>query len=171
MLAVLCRYLQKSLCLSGFKKNIYNHLGLAVNDIFLILCLFGRSLPPLGFSIRVIYPIMYPILHMSYSGSIFMIVLVSSERYMAVCWKKKPSVEKMTHYIGYGTLASLICNIPSMMIYKWDDQWETKLTDIACNEPFMNEYLTYVLNLTLRFILPTICLVGFNILVFKKVRT
>ena len=98
-----------------------------------------------------------------------MIVLVSFERYMTVCCGIEPSVEKITHYIGYGTLASLICNIPSMMIYKWDDQWETKLTDIACNEPFIEDYLTYVLNLTLRFLLPTICLAGFNIIIFKKV--
>ena len=152
-------------------KSIYNHLGLAVNDTFFILGVIARALPAWGVSVRTIYPVLYPILHISYSGSIFMTVLVSFERYMAVCWRMEPSVEKIKYYSGYGgILASITFNIPSMMIYKWDDQWETKLTDIACNEPFMNEYLTYVLNLTLRFVLPTISLVGFNFLVLKEVR-
>ena len=63
-------------------------------------------------------------------------------------------------------------HFPSMLIFRWEkpvDKIIATRTDISCNNDFIKHYKDYVLNLTLRFLLPTIALVGFNILIIKKV--
>ena len=56
-----------------------------------------------------------------------------------------------------------------MMVYKWDIDGETNLTNLACYDNTMRIYIIYFLNLTLRFILPTILLTRFNFFIYKKV--
>ena len=133
-----------------------------------------RSMPSWPVSaIKIIYPVMYPIVHISYTGSIFMIVLVSFERYVSVCHMREVPIKRIILYTAIVTLFAIICNIPSMMIYKWeriDGTIFTKRTNLGCNESFITLYLTYVLNLVLRYILPTVALIVFNLLIFKKVR-
>ena len=134
-----------------------------------------RSMPSWPVSaIKIIYPVMYPIVHISYTGSIFMIVLVSFERYVSVCHMREVPIKRIILYTAIVTLFAIICNIPSMMIYKWettDGAIFTKRTNLGCNESFITLYLTYVLNLVLRYVLPTVALIVFNLLIFKKVRT
>ena len=70
--------------------------GLAVYDIIFILGMFTtRSMPSWPVSaIKIIYPVMYPIVHISYTGSIFMIVLVSFERYVSVCHMREVPIKR-----------------------------------------------------------------------------
>ena len=144
-------------------------LGIAVYDMVLVfMALISRGMNTWGFDIRDDYPFVYPFLHISYTGSIFMVILVSFERYLAVCQGTKLTIPKAKFYIGIVTLLSILVNIPSMLVYKWSDG-HTKLTKMACDEFFVKYYITYFLNLTLRFIFPTVSLIGFNVLIYLKV--
>ena len=81
-------------------------------------------------------------------------------------------IKRIILYTAIVTLFAIICNIPSMMIYKWemiDGTIFTKRTNLGCNESFITLYLTYVLNLVFRYILPTMALIVFNLIIFKKV--
>ena len=80
-----------------------------------------RSMPSWPVSaMKIIYPVMYPIVHISYTGSIFMIVLVSFERYVSVCHMREEPIKRIILYTAIVTFFAIICNIPSMMIYKWE---------------------------------------------------
>ena len=57
------------------------------------------------------------------------------------------------------------------MKWKWEydgDDLEAKQTKLACNKTFNTVYFG-VLNALFRFLLPTICLVVFNVLIFREV--
>ena len=115
---------------------------------------------------------MYPVVHITYTGSIFMIVLVSFERYVTVYRMEILSIKMTIIYMGMVTFFAFLSNIPSLIIFKWEetiDQIIATRTDISCHNDHIRRYITYVLNPILRFILPTIALVGFNIFIFKKV--
>ena len=98
-----------------------------------------------------------------------MIVLVSFERHMAVCKMKELKLKQTVTYMGYVGLFATIVNIPSMMIYEWDGVNHTNLTDIACKETFIEIYIRYVLNLSLRFLIPIVLMIVFNAIIYKKV--
>ena len=136
--------------------------------VFVFMALISRGMNTWGFHIQDDYPFVYPFVHISYSGSIFMVILVSFERYLAVCQGTQLTIPKAKFYIGVVTIVSILVNIPSMLVYKWSEG-HTKLTDMACDELFIKYYITYFLNLTLRFIFPTISLIGFNVLIYQKV--
>ena len=62
-------------------------------------------------------------------------------------------------------------SLPTFMKWKWEfegDHLEAKQTELACNETFNTVYFV-VLNALFRFLLPTICLVVFNVLIFREV--
>ena len=152
-----------------FVEKYYTILGLAMYDmVFVFMALISRGMNTWGFHIQDDYPFVYPFVHISYSGSIFMVILVSFERYLAVCQGTELTIPKAKFYIGVVTIVSVLVNIPSMLVYKWSDG-HTKLTDMACDELFIKYYITYFLNLTLRFIFPTVSLIGFNVLIYQKV--
>ena len=136
--------------------------------VFVFMALISRGMNTWGFHIKDDYPFVYPFVHISYSGSIFMVILVSFERYLAVCQGTELTIPKAKFYIGVVTIFSVLVNIPSMLVYKWSDG-HTKLTDLACNESFIKYYITYFLNIFLRGIFPTVSLIGFNVLIYKKV--
>ena len=57
------------------------------------------------------------------------------------------------------------------MKWKWEfdgDDLVAKQTELACNKTFNTVYFG-VLNALFRFLLPTICLVVFNVLIFREV--
>ena len=144
-------------------------LGLAIYDmVFMFSALISRGMNTWGFDIRDDYPFVYPFVHIAYSGSVFMVILVSFERYLAVCQGTELTIPKAKFYIGIVTLFSVLVNIPSMLIYKYYDG-HTTLTDMACDESFIKYYITYFLNIFLRGIFPTVSLIGFNLLIYKKV--
>ena len=68
-----------------------------------------------------------------------MVILVSFERYLAVCQGTELTIPKAKFYIGVVTIVSVLVNIPSMLVYKWSDG-HTKLTDMACDELFIKYY-------------------------------
>ena len=152
-------------------------LGLAIYDMsFVMVLIIGRSIPHLfsenNLAFKIIYPLMYPMGQITQAGSNFMIVLLSFERYLTVYRMKIISIKRTIYYMGVLTIFAILSNIPSMLIFRWEkpvDKIIATQTDISCNNDFIKHYKDYVLNLTLRFLLPTIALVGFNILIIKKV--
>ena len=57
------------------------------------------------------------------------------------------------------------------MKWKWEfdgDHLEAKQTELACDKTFNTVYFV-VLNALFRFLLPTICLVVFNVLIYREV--
>ena len=61
-------------------ENISFFLGMTVFDTILIGILAGRAIP----SSTYFYSVMYPVAHVAYTGSIFMIVLIPVTRYKAL---------------------------------------------------------------------------------------
>ena len=78
------------LCSSDFKKKVFYKLlmALALFDLFFILSystLLGYRAFSCGSPDDVIYKITYPILNMALTGSIYMTMAVSLERYLGIC--------------------------------------------------------------------------------------
>ena len=75
-------------------------------------------------------------------------------------------------YIISVVLFAIFYNVPTFWIWKleWEDgKAKIKNTEIVCDATFIGVY--YVgLNMIFRFIGPTVCLVVFNIFIYKKVR-
>ena len=133
--------------------------------VFVFMALISRGMNTWGFDIFDDYPFVYPFLHISYSGSIFMVILVSFERYLAVCQGTELTIPKAKFYIGVVTIFSVLVNIPSMLVYKWSDG-HTKLTDMACDQSFVKNYITYFLNLTLQGL--RLCFVFLNLVLTDR---
>ena len=88
---------------------------------------------------------------------------------LAICHETDLTMKTAKSLIGFISLFAILCNFTSMMVYKWDIDGETRLTDLACYDNTMRVYIVYFLNLVLRFILPTILLTRFNFFIYKKV--
>ena len=121
---------------------------------------------------RLEYPITYPIGHMAYTGSIYMTVLLSFERYVAVCKKKLITVKKTISFMICVTLFAICFDLPKFGVYKYakteDGVTIGKTTELICNNIFVIVYLS-VLQLCVTFIFPTFCLIVSNIFIFKEV--
>ena len=101
-----------------------------------------------------------------------MTILLSYERYMAVCKGKKLESKKILTYISIVCISAVIYGSPTLWMYKWDYSQNgeiiSKWTKLACNKTFLIIYLVF-LNIIIRLILPIVCLIVFNILIFKQV--
>ena len=146
--------------------------GLAVCDSFVIVVLLlGYSIEAWNIPSLEMDPILYPLGNISYMGSLSMTMLLSRERYMAVCQKQILTVKKTRTYMGILAVFTILYCLPTFWQLKWetiDGNTVSKVTDLACNKIFRLAYLL-VLNFSFRFLLPTICLITFNFLVYKEV--
>ena len=92
---------------------------------------------------------------------------------MAVCKGEKLESKKILTYISIACISAFIYGLPTLWMYKWDYDQNgeiiSKWTELACNKTFLMIYLVF-LNIIIRLILPIVCLIVFNILIFKKVR-
>ena len=118
-------------------------------------------------------PINYPFGHTAYMCSMYLTVLLTLVRYLAVCWKKQLSIKETKILMVSVFLFVIIYNLPKWMIYKWETSQngttELKLTELACDPTFLKVYLAGGSGLFL-FILPTLILVTSNILMHKEVK-
>ena len=117
-------------------------------------------------------PLYYPFSINAYTGSIFFTILVSFERYMAVCRKKTLTIKKTKVYILSVILFNIIYCLPSFLVLKWETKNDTttvNYTELECNNTFRTLYYM-VLNAFFRFIVPSVCLVTFKTLIYKKVK-
>ena len=103
-------------------------LALAVFDAMLILCVvLLKGWPTIVESgdLHVqIFPIFHPLLSLSLMMSIYLTILMTLERYAAVCWKRNQSDPKRMKLSM--TMLFLVCSIytiPKCLEYSWESRY------------------------------------------------
>ena len=135
--------------------------GLAVVDtLFVLINILGWSvgawnISSIYFQNHLIQAWFFPVGTMVYTASIYLTVLLSVERYLAICRKKVIAIKKTKFYIIYVILFAICMGLPLLWVYKYE---ETKdgdtylaLTELACNKTFRIVYL-FVLQICQNFI-------------------
>ena len=143
---------------------------LTIMSTFIIFVLNAWKIPSLY--TKIANPINYPIGHTAYMTSMYLTVLLTLVRYLAVCWKKQFSIKETKILMASVVLFVIIYNLPKWMIYKWETNQngatELKLTELACDPTFLNVYFAWGHGLFL-FVLPTLILITSNVLMYKEV--
>ena len=143
---------------------------LTIMSTFIIFVLNAWKIPSLY--TKIANPINYPIGHTAYMTSMYLTVLLTLVRYLAVCWKKQFSIKETKILMASVFLFAIIYNLPKWMIYKWETNQngttELKLTELACDPTFLKVYYAWGSGLFL-FILPTLILIASNVLMYKEV--
>ena len=126
-------------------------------------------------SITLGTPVLLPLRNFAYICSIYFIILLTTERYIAICHQHKTyliSRRKTIKYIGYVILFSLVWNIPAFFIFKWGKDhngihYVTK-TDLANHTIFKMVYINW-LHATIKFFIPMTLLIILNSLSILEV--
>ena len=143
---------------------------LTIMSIFITFGMSAWKIPSLD--TKIADPIIYPFAHTAYMASMYLTVLLTLVRYLAICWKKQFSIKKTKILMASVFLFVIIYNLPKWMVYKWETNQngatELKLTELACDPTFLNVYYAGGNGLFL-FILPTLILITSNVLNHKEV--
>ena len=123
--------------------------------------------------LKLTWPIMVPLRYTLYSCSLYLTILLTLERYIAVVYQKQiTSFRKTNILISSFVLFPILYNFPFFFKRTWgkDVNGTTTLTytTLAENPFFAKHYETWIFHI-LNFVLPLVCLIVFNILIFKKV--
>ena len=114
----------------------------------------------------------FPIGDIAYMGSLYMVILLSLERYMAVRQRRQLTITRTLVYITSVTIFSILYNLPEFWVYvlKTDQNgvYKTKRSELSCTTTFFEIY-SVGLNACFKFIIPIACLVGFNIFIYREV--
>ena len=153
---------------------IYNSfVDLAVNDsvtILLILIFWPISI---WFRITDVNaaPILYMIGQITYTNSIYLLVLVSMDRYFMLCHQQRAmkfcTTKLIKMYIGCIYIFSFISNIPRIFEHHWDSSTVLK-TDFGCSYAFQTVYIIGI-TMVIRLIIPVTLLAFSNIQLLRKV--
>ena len=121
-------------------------------------------------SLDLRYPILYPSAHTAYMGSMYLTVLLTFERYLAVCWKKQFTIKKTMISMASIFFFVIVYNLPKWMFFKWETigVGELETTKLPCDPTFYKVYYAGGNGLFM-FILPTLMLVIPNVLMHKEV--
>ena len=119
------------------------------------------------------YPIVYPFGYTAYMASMYLTVLLTLVRYLAVCRKKNFTFKKTKISMASILLLAIIYNLPKWMIFRWETNptngdGELKIRKLACDPIFYKVYYAGG-NGFFMFILPTLMLVIPNVLMHKEV--
>ena len=121
-------------------------------------------------------PILYMVGQITYTNSIFLLVLVSMDRYFMLCHQQKArkfcTTKLIKMYIGCIYVFSFISNIPRIFEHHWDTSKDGNTTvlktDVGCSYPFQIVYII-VFTMVIRLIIPVILLAFSNIQLLRKV--
>ena len=143
-----------------------------MTDLLTLMSLLIYAINVWNMDIIIVHPINFPLLHTAYMGSMYLTVLLTLVRCLAVCWKKQFTIKKTKILIASIFLSVTIYNLPKWMIFKWQTNQngfqELQTTDLACNLTFYKVYFAGGDGL-FGFILPTLILVTSNVLMYKEV--
>ena len=118
------------------------------------------------------YLFMFPFGCTAYFGSMYLTVLLTLVRYLAVCKKKHFTVQETKISMASILLLVIIYNLPKWMMFRWEtNQYgvsKIKITKFACDPTFYNVYFAGGNGLFI-FILPTLMLIIPNVLMHKEV--
>lgn len=123
-------------------------------------------------SIDLTSPLMEPTKGVAYTCSIYLTILLTIERYIAICHQRKLahmiSRRKTTMYIGWVILFSVLWNLPKCFIYKFENGQVLK-NDIARSNIFKNIYIAWGHGIV-QFFIPLTLLIVLNLFLLIKVR-
>ena len=117
------------------------------------------------------YQIVYPLGHIAYMGSMYLTVLLTLVRYLAVCRKKNVTIKKIKILMASIFLLAIIYNLPKWMTFRWETingVRKLKIAKFVCDPTFYKVYYAGGNGLFM-FILPTLLLVIPNVLMHKEV--
>ena len=125
-----------------------------------------------SFSIPVFNPVCIPLYELFYTGSAFMTVLLTLERYLKIVLTHKSEKwctdKRILAWIICASIFSLILNIPYYMAYTWDKNGEAQVTDFGRSSQFFINYEIWGY-FVFRFLFPWLLLVVLSTLVVIKV--
>jgi hypothetical protein len=125
-----------------------------------------------SFSIPVFKPVLQPMYDVVYTGSAFMTVLLTLERYLKIVLTHKSEKwctnKRILAWILFASIFALILNIPKYMSYTWNNNGEAHLTEFGQSSKFFINYDIWGY-LIFRFLLPWLLLVVLSTLVTIKV--
>ena len=120
----------------------------------------------------VLSPVTMPLVLMGITSSTLMTVFLSVERYLAICWKKTITYKKVyisMTVIGTYTFLSFLPTFWLRKITTKDGIITSEMNEDLNRNKNFHQYVLYIPNLILRFILPTIVLIVTSILTIKEV--
>ena len=125
-----------------------------------------------SFSIPVFKPVIEPMYELFYTGSAFMTVLLTIERYLKIVLNHKSQKwctdKRILAWILCASIFAVILNIPYFMAYTWNENGEARLTDFGRSSKFFINYEIWGYFI-FRFILPWLLLAVLSTLVIIKV--
>ena len=93
---------------------------------------------------KIADPIMYPFAHTAYMASMYLTVLLTLVRYLAVCRKRNFTFKETKISMASIFLLAIIYNVPKWMMFRWetnlDDVRELKITELFCDPTFYKVY-------------------------------
>ena len=141
---------------------------LTITSTFAIVGINAWKIP----SLAIRYQIMYPIGYTTYMCSMYLTVLLTLVRYLAVCRKKHFTITETKISMASIFLLVIIYNIPKWMMFRWETNpngvRELKITELFCDPTFYKVYYAGGNGLFM-FILPTLMLIIPNVLIQKEV--
>ena len=141
---------------------------LTITSTFTITTVDAWKIP----SSDIKYPIMYPFGYTSYMSSMYLTVLLTLVRYLAVCRKKNFTSKEIKISVVSIFVLVIIWNLPKWMTFRWETNSngvnELKTTKFACDPTFYKVYYAGGNGLFM-FILPTLMLIIPNVLMQKEV--
>ena len=150
-------------------------LGLAVIDtIFIMTLILNYGLPALFQQNGNMHPypsywsVIFPVSSSAYIGKVYLIVLLTLERYTAVCYPQKSSslfsLARIKIYIGIISLFAVMYSLPRFFELKWEENKgnisEANPSKLCRRNQDSFYYRFYVIWLTfgIQFFLPLLCL-------------
>ena len=141
---------------------------LTITSTFTITTVDAWKIP----SSDIKYQIVYPFGYTAYMGSMYLTVLLTLVRYLAVCRKKNVTIKETKISMASIFLLVIIYNLPKWMTFRWETNphgvRELKTTKFACDPTFYKVYYAGGNGLFM-FILPTLMLIIPNVLMHKEV--
>ena len=119
---------------------------------------FGnKNVTNFGFTISWV---MIPLSYLTWTGSMYITVLLSYELYSVICRQKIVTKKRTYQIMGVVGILSLLINLPIF--------WFTNNRDLNCNEDLRLILIT-IPTLVMRLIIPMLALTIFSCLTVKKV--
>ena len=155
-------------------------IGLAVYDLLCLVLLIIKEgttfwthqrYESSAFSTPVFEPIIQPTYELVYTGSAFMTVLLTLERYLKIVLPHKSekwcTIKRIHLWILCASVFALLLNIPYYMGYAWDKNWNVIITEFGSSH-FLTKYDMWGYFI-FRFLFPWLILVVLSTLVTIKV--
>ena len=128
------------------------------------------------------WPVIFPVSSSTYIGKAYLTVLLTLERFIAVCYPQKSSslfsLGRTKIYIGFISLFSFMYTVPRIFELKWEENKgniseanPSKLCRRNLPDSFYYRFYVIWLTFGIQFFLPLLCLITFNTLLIRQVLT